>query len=111
MRGGQRKPVPPCNGTCGFPQIYPPLEDFELLELSSSENSKLLAGEEENLEEAATEYEAKRYGPIRRSLSAPPPPPPYTEKKTIGNGHSFCTPRGLHKICQAFPVFQDQAQQ
>ena len=91
--------------------IYPPLEDFELLELSSLEDSELSAGEEEDLEEAATEYEAERYGPVGRSLSAPPPPLPYTEKKTIGNGHSFCTPRGLRKICQAFPVFQDQAQQ
>jgi hypothetical protein len=59
--------------------IYPPLEDFELLELSSSEDSELSAGEEEDLEEAATEYEAERYGPIGRSLSAPPPPLPYTE--------------------------------
>jgi hypothetical protein len=38
--------------------IYPPLEDFELLELSSSEDSELSAGEEEDLEEAAVEYEA-----------------------------------------------------
>ena len=63
------------------------------------------------MEEAATEYEAERYGPIGRSINAPPPPPPYTDKKTIGNDHSFCTPRGLRKICQAFPVFQNQAQQ
>ena len=91
--------------------IYPPLEDFALLELSSSEDLELSAGEEEDLGEAAAKYEAVRYGPIGRSLSAPPPPLPYTDKKTIGNGHSFCTPRGLCKICQAFPVFQDQAQQ
>ena len=40
--------------------IYPPLKDFKLLELSSSEDSDLSAGEEEDLEEAAAEYEAER---------------------------------------------------
>ena len=88
--------------------IYPPLEDSELLELSSSVDSELSAGDEEDLKEAAAEYEAERSGPIGRSFSAPPS---YADKKAIGNGHSFCTPRGLQKICQAFPVFQDQAQQ
>jgi hypothetical protein len=91
--------------------IYPTLEDLKLLELSSSEDSELSAGEEEDLEEDAAESEAGRYGPIGRGLSAPPPPLTYTDKKAIGNGHSFCIPRGLCKICQAFPVFQDQAQQ
>ena len=38
--------------------IYPPLEDFVLLELSSSEDLELSAGEEEDLEEAAAEYES-----------------------------------------------------
>jgi hypothetical protein len=61
--------------------IYPPLEDFVLLELSSSEDLELSAGEEEHLGEAAAKYEAVRYGPIGRSLSAPPPPLPYTEKR------------------------------
>ena len=91
--------------------IYPPLEDSESLELSSSEDSELSTGEEEDLKEAAAEYEAERSGPIGRSFSAPPPTPPYADKKAIGNGHSFCTPKGLQKICQAFPVFQDHAQQ
>ena len=91
--------------------IYPPLEDSELLELSSSEDSELSAGEEEDLKEAAAEYEAERSGPIGRSFSAPPPTPPYADKKAIGNGHSFCTPRGLRKIFQAFLVFQNHAQQ
>ena len=116
---GEKEKKPKCKDTKDsiknkeqkIKSIYPPLEDFELLELSSSEDSELSAGEEEDLEEAAAEYEAERYGPIGRNLSAPPPPLPYTEKITIGNGHSFCTPRGLRKICQAFPVFQDQAQQ
>jgi hypothetical protein len=80
-----------------------------LLELSSSEDSELSAGEEEDLEEAAAEYEAERYGPIGKGLSVPPPPQPYTDKKTVGNSLSFCTRRELRKICQAFPVFQDQA--
>ena len=38
--------------------IYPTLEDLKLLELSSSEDSELSAGEEEDLEEAAAEYES-----------------------------------------------------
>ena len=84
--------------------IYPPLTDFELLELSSSEDSELSAREEEDLEEAAAEYEVESYGPIGKSLSAPRPPLPYTEKKTIGSGYSCCTPKGLCKICQAFSV-------
>jgi hypothetical protein len=88
--------------------IYPPLKDSEL---SSSEDSKLSAGEEEDLKEAAAEYEVKRSGPIGRSFGAPPPTPPYADKKAIGNGHSFCTPKGLQKIYQAFPVFQNHAQQ
>jgi hypothetical protein len=50
-----------------------------LLELSSSEDSELSAGEEEDLEEAAEEYKAEGYGPIGRGFSTPPPPPPYTE--------------------------------
>ena len=79
--------------------------------MSSSEDSELSTGEEEDLKEAAAEYEAERSGPIWRSFSAPPPNPPYADKKAIGNSHSFCTPRMLRKICQAFPVIQDHAQQ
>jgi hypothetical protein len=63
--------------------------------LSSSKDSELSAGEEEDLEETAAEYEVERYRPIGRSISAPPPPTPYADKKAIGNGNSFCTPRGL----------------
>ena len=91
--------------------IYPPLEDSELLELSSLEDSELSAGEEEDLKETAAEYEAERSGPIGRSFGASPPILPYADKKAIGNGHSFCTPRGLRKIFQAFLVFQNHAQQ
>ena len=86
--------------------IYPPLEDSELLELSSSEDSELPAGEEEDLKEAAAEYEAERFGPIGRSFSAPPPTPPYADKKAIGNGHSFCTPKGCKKYVRLFLFFR-----
>ena len=51
--------------------IYPPLEDSELLELSNSEISELSAGEEEDLKEAAAEYEGERSGPIGRIFGAP----------------------------------------
>ena len=116
---GEKEKKPKCKDTKDrikikeqkIKSIYPPLEDFELLELSSSEDSELSEGEEKNLEEAAAKCKAERSGPIGRSISAPLPPPPYTDKKTIGYGHSFCTPKGLQKICQAFPVFQDHAQQ
>ena len=86
--------------------IYPPLEDSESLELSSSEDSELSTGEEEDLKEAAAEYEAERSGPIGRSFSAPPPTPPYADKKAIGNGHSFCTPKGLQKYVRLFLFFR-----
>lgn len=116
---GEKEKKPKCKDTKDsiknkeqkIKSIYPPLEDSESLELSSSEDSELSTGEEEDLKEAAAEYEAERSGPIGRSFSAPPPTPPYADKKAIGNGHSFCTPKGLQKICQAFPVFQDHAQQ
>jgi hypothetical protein len=82
--------------------IYLPLEDFELLELSSMEDSELSAGEEKNLEEAAVEYEAERSGPIGRSFSAPPPTPPYADKKAIGNGRLFALLEGCIKYARLF---------
>lgn len=77
-----------------------------MLELSSSEDSELSAGEEEDLEEAAVEYEAERSGPIGRTFGAPPPPPPYTDKKAIGNGHLFALLEGCEKYVRLFLFFR-----
>jgi hypothetical protein len=108
--------------------LYPPLDDFKELALSSSESDEGLSPSEEmNLEEEAARYEGERYQPDKMrhnqsrkrpkaagksQLAARPPdcglqgpsaPLPYVQRC---HSDSFIPKEEQRKMQQAFPVFE-----